>query len=248
MQQSTNPPVNPSASAEPKFILRSKTVLGALLMVLPQILAAFGVSFSDLDAQQALRIGTGVLGFAGVVWGRMTAAGPLHFGREALLRFVDSLFVIAILTSAAVTFVFGGCASLAKFQADPRVQSLERAALQIGVQFAVNSATGGNGGSGSDQAWAITQGLHSITDAVRTLPNDRAAQLVRRTAIAFTGSKSANVSIAASQLAHAFAAENPQTAEGRAQAVQDMAAGIASALQSPVVKGATKAAPSAFAK
>lgn len=110
------PQVNPSAPdkaqsapAGPKFILRSKTFLSALILALPQILGAFGIEFSDASAQQWLQIVTTVLGFIGIVYGRVKADGPVHFGGEKFQRAVDAFFFIGVFIVAALAL--GGCAN-----------------------------------------------------------------------------------------------------------------------------------------
>ena len=94
-------PAGELLSFEPKFFLRSKTVLSAIVLALPQILGAFGVAFTDADAQHWLQVITTVLGALGVVWGRTTARQPLHFGGA-----------FAPLLLLAFCALLGGCSSL----------------------------------------------------------------------------------------------------------------------------------------
>lgn len=219
MQPETPINVNPEGAGAPsKCFLLSRTFWIAILgLLIAPALKKIGVHFTDAETQQIAEQLGGLLTLGGVVWARSKAAGPLHFGTGI------APMLIAIVSIAGL---LGGCAALRSAQSKPWVQSLERSAARAAISFAANSLTGGN----SDQAWAITQGLHTITDAVRALPNEQAAQLVSDTAIAFTGSDRPAVRAVAGQLAAAFGQAAPTTAADRSLAVVRLASGISSAL------------------
>lgn len=144
-------------------------------------------------------------------------------------------FGLCAVTAAlgALACLLFGCAgfteNLAKIQASPVTQAIERDALNIGLRFAEASITGQD----INAAWGMSEGLNTIVDAVKALPNPKAQVLVRDTAMAFAGSKNANVSILASDLAQAFGDAAPKTPEERAAAVLALANGISQALAQP---------------
>ena len=135
-----------------------------------------------------------------------------------------ALFALMLLPGCA-----GFGAKLAKIQASPVTQAVEKDALKIGLSFLESSLTGQDINAG----WGIAAGLNTITDAVKAMPNPQAAELVRDTAVAFAGSKNANVSILATQLANAFGVADPKTPEERTAAVLALASGITAALTQP---------------
>ena len=60
-----------------KFILKSKTIIGSILLML----RAFNVElpFADSEFDAVIDNAIAVVGFVLVVWGRMTASGSLGF-------------------------------------------------------------------------------------------------------------------------------------------------------------------------
>jgi len=131
---------------------------------------------------------------------------------------------------------FTGCAGfgakIAKLQASPVTQAVERDALKLGISFLESSLTGQDMAAG----WGIAAGLNTIADAVKALPNPQTAELVRDTAVAFSGSRNANVSILATQLANAFGVANPKSPAERTAAVLALASGINAALTTAPAK------------
>lgn len=171
-------PVNLSAPpAEPKFFLRSKTILSALLLALPAILGAFGIHFTDDDAQLWLTRLTTVLGLAGVVFGRVRAVQPISFGTGVAPALLVGIIAIAL---------FGGCASLTSLQsayATPAARAatgralladaeaiLGKVALSALTNVAVNAISGGD----ADMLHAAAQNLNASISAadVRKIVED----------------------------------------------------------------------------
>jgi hypothetical protein len=66
---------------ETKFILKSKTVWGAILMLVPTVFVLLGLDAPSPDelagakaaGEQILLLGTELVGFALAIWGRMAA-------------------------------------------------------------------------------------------------------------------------------------------------------------------------------
>ena len=86
----TNP--NESAPTEPapslsngpggKFYLRSKTIIGGLVVAVPQVLRIFGWELADCDAQLIGDSALTALGAVLILWGRLTATQPLRLRRS----------------------------------------------------------------------------------------------------------------------------------------------------------------------
>ena len=145
------------------------------------------------------------------------------------------LIILAIITTIlhALTGCAGFTAKLAKLQASPVTKAVERNALKLGISFLKSSLTGRD----MDAGWGIAAGLNTISDAVKAMPNPQAEELVRATAVAFSGSRNANVSILATQLANTFGVANPHSPAERAAAVLSLASGISAALSEAAFAG-----------
>lgn len=232
MESPNTQPDSEPAAAESKHFLASKTFWIALIGVLiAPLLKKLGASFDDAQTQQLAENLAGLATLVGVTWARSKAQGPLHFGGG----------LAAVLLAFGAMRMLTSCEAVKAAQAKPWVQSLERSAARAALGFVANSIAGNE----PDQAWAITQGLNSIVDAVRATPNEQAAQLVQDTAIAFTGSRNPAVRNVAGQLADAFGQAAPPTGADRSLAVLKLASGISSALLAPPSNGDGKAAVSA---
>ena len=145
-------------------------------------------------------------------------------GADAFIT--PGLCIIVAALSALCICLFGGCTTTAKLQSNPGIVAAEHAAEQIALAAIGTELSGGT----VNAAWAITQGLNSISQAVATMPNSQAVPLIRDTAIAFAGSKDATVARVADQLAVAFGQANPITPAERTAAVLALASGVTAAL------------------
>jgi hypothetical protein len=157
------PNVNPTPaqpdSAEAKFFLRSKTVLSAILLALPQILGACGISFSDATAQQWLQILTSAFGFAGIVWGRVKSTGPLHFGGAAILKFLESALGVGCV---AVALLLSGCTAAQKTAAKADLTAAAKVIGSDALPVVENLVIGELTGGASDFVPALSAGLKSL--------------------------------------------------------------------------------------
>jgi hypothetical protein len=81
MEPTSTPDVNPKTptpTEEPKFFLASRTILSALLGILPMVLSGFGVEFSDAEAQRLFEALAELLAVAGVIFYRVRAVRPVR--------------------------------------------------------------------------------------------------------------------------------------------------------------------------
>lgn len=69
-----------------KFFLRSKTIIGGLIMALPGLAATFGYDWTQIDSETispklmvVLDGANEIVGFAIMIWGRQVASGKLNW-------------------------------------------------------------------------------------------------------------------------------------------------------------------------
>jgi hypothetical protein len=168
-------PTDPASEVEPKFFLRSKTVLSALLLALPAILGAFDIKFTDADAQHWLERLTAIIGLLGVIYGRVKSTGPLHLGTGVAPVLLALFLAIALL---------GGCtaAQRAAYDTPEKRKAIGHALLADGAQLLGKIAIGAlqtavtneiNGGK-QDFAQAAASGLWASVSAadVRKIVSD----------------------------------------------------------------------------
>lgn len=105
------------ASAEPKWFLRSKTILGAVVGLLPHVLAGLGLSFDDGEVQNLATKGSAFLMAILVVWGRATAKQPV----SALPQKASEFTASAVVAGAIGSLALQGC-STTVYGADGRPQ------------------------------------------------------------------------------------------------------------------------------
>lgn len=140
-----------------------------------------------------------------------------------------SLALLCLLSFCAATFL-AGCATLEKWQADPRVQFAEQEALKIGVAALQRYSNGGN----FDSVWGISEGLYAFTDTISALSanktnadaNNALALQLAQTVQSYASTK--DTKALAGQIAAIITKADPQTDAQRVAVVN----GIANSLQS----------------
>lgn len=147
----------------------------------------------------------------------------------------------ALLITSGVMLLFAGCASgVTNAQKSAVAKQVAADVLKTAVNAGLAYATGNDLAAVQGAA----SGLYTIAADVQPLTNVAAAQLVTDTAVAFSGSKSAQTSILASQLGTALINAAPQTPADRTAAVVAMGNALFAAI-APAANGAAKAAPAA---
>lgn len=89
--------------AEPKFALRSKTIIGIILVVLPVFAKFAGIALEDADAQAVAEPVVTLLGALIALWGRITAKAPLTLAPGAADKIAPAILA---------TLLLGGCAGV----------------------------------------------------------------------------------------------------------------------------------------
>jgi hypothetical protein len=100
------------ASTDPKWFLASKTILGAIVTVLPAIFSVFGAELQDTEAQNVLQTFAAFIGSLLVVWGRFTAKRPVALKAQSQAERMVSFLVSAGLVGGGASILLQGCAGI----------------------------------------------------------------------------------------------------------------------------------------